>query len=105
MEEIRRLEGGIICVEFSEALVSCGGSLNSEEQCFRGRRDDTWKQHCSGDQREARQGDRNRNLVVVGQESLKGCLSFDSFVLCHLKVCSVESMCILNLGKALNWGL
>lgn len=29
----KRLEGGIICVEFSKVLVSCGGFLNSEEQC------------------------------------------------------------------------
>lgn len=49
--------------------------------------DDTSKQLSSGDQREAPQGGRSLNLVVVGQESLKGCLSFDSFVLCHLKVC------------------
>lgn len=29
----KRLEGGIICAEFSKVLVSCGGFLNSEEQC------------------------------------------------------------------------
>lgn len=29
-------------------------------------------------------------------------MSFDSFVLCRLKACSVDNMCILNLAKALN---
>lgn len=34
----KRLEGGIVCAEFSAVLVSCGGFLSSDEQCFRCRR-------------------------------------------------------------------
>lgn len=101
----KRLEGGMICVEFSKVLVSCGGFLNSEEQCVCRCRRLKVRTHQSNTALWSPAGGsagRQEPELGCGGARGKDCLSFNSFVLCRLKACSVDNMCILNLAKALN---